>query len=161
MLPGSPALGAGDASGCLPADQRGVARSPAHCDIGAFESQGFTLTFVSGDNQKAKIGASFATPLAVAVGSHDWIGQVEPVEGGAIIFQSPSVPAAGLSAAPVVTATVVGAQAALAAVANLIPGTYVVTGTAHSESMPVFFHLENLLSPFDAPAQISLPMLGK
>jgi CSLREA domain-containing protein len=38
LLPGSPALDAGDDATCLPADQRGVSRPQGlHCDIGAFE----------------------------------------------------------------------------------------------------------------------------
>jgi hypothetical protein len=38
LLPGSPAIDAGDDSACPPTDQRGVPRPiGAHCDIGAFE----------------------------------------------------------------------------------------------------------------------------
>jgi CSLREA domain-containing protein len=37
LLPGSPAIDAGDNANCLGADQRGVARFNAFCDIGAFE----------------------------------------------------------------------------------------------------------------------------
>jgi hypothetical protein len=38
LLPGSPAIDAGDDLTCPPADQRGVRRPQgAHCDIGAFE----------------------------------------------------------------------------------------------------------------------------
>ena len=43
LLPGSPALNAGTSSGASPTDQRGLGRVGA-VDIGAFESQGFTLT---------------------------------------------------------------------------------------------------------------------
>jgi CSLREA domain-containing protein len=40
LLPGSPALEAGDDATCLPDDQRGVSRPQGlHCDIGAFESE--------------------------------------------------------------------------------------------------------------------------
>ena len=40
LLPGSPAIEAGDDSACPATDQRGVARPiGAHCDIGAFEFQ--------------------------------------------------------------------------------------------------------------------------
>ena len=50
LLPGSPAIDAGDSATCAAApvnslDQRGVAR-PSACDIGAFESRGFTLTAI-------------------------------------------------------------------------------------------------------------------
>lgn len=40
LLPGSPALDAGDDAACSATDQRGVARPQgAHCDIGAYEAQ--------------------------------------------------------------------------------------------------------------------------
>jgi hypothetical protein len=47
LLPGSPAIDAGDSASCASApisslDQRGITR-PASCDIGAFESRGFSL----------------------------------------------------------------------------------------------------------------------
>ena len=47
LLPGSPALDEGSNASCLSADQRGVSRPQpiaGVCDIGAFESRGFTLT---------------------------------------------------------------------------------------------------------------------
>jgi len=41
LLPGSPAIDAGDNVGCPPADQRGVARPQgARCDIGSYEFEG-------------------------------------------------------------------------------------------------------------------------
>ena len=50
LLPGSPAIDGGDDTLCADAatvnalDQRGVVRPQgSHCDIGAFESRGFTL----------------------------------------------------------------------------------------------------------------------
>jgi hypothetical protein len=40
LLPGSPALEAGDDAACKPSDQRGVSRPQGlHCDIGAFEAE--------------------------------------------------------------------------------------------------------------------------
>jgi len=45
LLPGSPAINAGYDPSCPPVDLRGVPRPQgAHCDIGAFESQGFIPT---------------------------------------------------------------------------------------------------------------------
>lgn len=58
LLPGSPAIDAGDDTVCAATgpgtvnnlDQRGVARPVgAHCGIGSFESQGFTFTARTGD----------------------------------------------------------------------------------------------------------------
>ena len=49
LLPGSPAID-GTNSSCPAADQRGIPRGGT-CDLGAFESRGFTLTKTGGDNQ--------------------------------------------------------------------------------------------------------------
>ncbi|MEP6896755.1 MAG: choice-of-anchor Q domain-containing protein, partial [Chloroflexota bacterium] len=39
LLPGSPAIDAGDDAACSAVDQRGIARPQgAHCDIGSYES---------------------------------------------------------------------------------------------------------------------------
>ena len=43
LLPGSPAIGGGTSTGAPTFDQRGQPRS-GHVDIGAFQSQGFTIT---------------------------------------------------------------------------------------------------------------------
>ena len=64
-------------------DQRGVARVGA-VDIGAFESQGFTLTPVAGSTpQTSDIGTAFANPLAVTVTANN---PIEPVDGGVVTF---------------------------------------------------------------------------
>ena len=48
LMPGSPAVGAGDDNGCPGTDQRGVARPQgASCDIGAYESAPPTATTVA------------------------------------------------------------------------------------------------------------------
>lgn len=39
LLPGSPAINAGDSSRCLTEDQRGIWRLPSACDIGAYERE--------------------------------------------------------------------------------------------------------------------------
>jgi hypothetical protein len=84
LLPGSPAIGAGN-DGSAPADdQRGVARV-GQSDIGAFESRGFTISIVSGNNQTVAVSGNFA-PLAVSVAS----GFGEPVQNGRVTFTSPS-----------------------------------------------------------------------
>ena len=84
LLPGSPAIDAGSSGAGIPdTDQRGVGRVGG-VDIGAFESQGFTLTAVPGSTpQTASIGTAFATPLAVTVTANN---PVEPVDGGVVSF---------------------------------------------------------------------------
>ncbi|MCP4539292.1 MAG: hypothetical protein GY832_19320, partial [Chloroflexi bacterium] len=61
LLPGSPAFDAGDAGTCETTDQRGETRFGT-CDIGAFESQGFGLTYGSGGDQSAVIKTAFTQP---------------------------------------------------------------------------------------------------
>src|SRR5262249_5656636 len=63
LLPGSPAIGGGTASGAPSTDQRGQPRT-GHVDIGAFQSQGFILTPVAGRTpQSITVGQPFAQPL--------------------------------------------------------------------------------------------------
>ncbi|MCB0043383.1 MAG: hypothetical protein KDE23_27030, partial [Caldilinea sp.] len=68
LLPGSPAIDAGDVGTCLTTDQRGVDRVGT-CDIGAFESQGFILAKGTGDGQSTPWGMAFDEPITVAVSS--------------------------------------------------------------------------------------------
>jgi predicted outer membrane repeat protein len=85
LLPGSPAINA--ASGANATDQRGVAR-PAQKDIGAFESQGFTIAKVSPlVQQTAIVNTAFASQLVVSITAND---VNEPVNGGTITFTPPS-----------------------------------------------------------------------
>ena len=65
LLPGSPAIGAGTAAGIShdrPAttDQRGDAARAFATDIGAFQSQGFTLTPVDGSTAQTPRSASLS-----------------------------------------------------------------------------------------------------
>ena len=77
--PGSPAIGAGTATDAPTTDQRGISRTQsAGYDIGAFESQGFTITVTAGNNQTADTGTAFADALEVTVAS----SYDEPVVGG-------------------------------------------------------------------------------
>src|SRR3954447_17861707 len=60
LLPGSPAIGGGTATGAPATDQRGQSRSGG-VDIGAFQSQGFALATVAGSTpQSAVLGGVFA-----------------------------------------------------------------------------------------------------
>jgi hypothetical protein len=149
LLPGSPAIDAGDDTTCAATgsgtvnnlDQRGVARTQgAHCDIGAFESQGFKLAPVSaGTPQWTAINSAFPNPLAVTVTAND---PTEPVDGGSISYAV--TPVAGAAAAlSASTATIASAQASVTATANGTTGSYTVTAGA-SGAAPVSFNLTNL-----------------
>ncbi len=100
LLPGSAAIDTGDDTICPESDQRGVARPQgAGCDMGAYESRGFTLTKNSGDDQAAFVNTPFAEPLVVGVSGVE----NDPVDGGVVTF---TAPLSGPSAIPQ-TSTVV------------------------------------------------------
>ena len=125
LLPGSPAIGGGTGTNAPTTDQRGQPRT-ARVDIGAFQSQGFTITPVAGSTlQSVDVGEPFANPLAVTVTA---INPAEPVDGGVMSFAAPSAGAsASLSAT---TAIIAHGQAGVTATANATPGAYVVTAMA-------------------------------
>ena len=66
LLPGSSAIDTGLSASCSSSDQRGKPRVGA-CDIGAYESQGFSLAISGGDNQTASPQTAFASPLEGAI----------------------------------------------------------------------------------------------
>jgi hypothetical protein len=149
LLPGSPAIDAGTGTGAPSADQRGVSWVGA-ADIGAFESQGFTLSITGGDNQRAIVNTAFAAPLAVQVTS----AHGEPVQGGVVTF---TAPAGGASAAfPGGSTATLGAdgKASLAVTANGTAGSYSVSAAASSSSSATF-SLTNL--PAIALTPVTLP----
>jgi hypothetical protein len=129
LLPGSPAIGGGAPGADIPkTDQRGFARGSS-LDIGAYQSQGFTLSPVASSTpQAATVGTKFAKSLDVTVTAKN-VGQfVNPVDGGVIGFSAPSAGAsATLSAA---SAVIAGGQVSVTATANATPGTYAATATA-------------------------------
>lgn len=142
LLPGSAAIDAGDDAICANApannlDQRDVARpQAAHCDVGAFESQGFTMAIADGDSQTAAIGTAFASALQVTVGS----SASEPVQGGVVVFSGPG---SGASTNPTSVTTTVDASgvAGTAVMANYAGGSYDVIASMGPQS--VTFHLTN------------------
>jgi hypothetical protein len=139
LLPGSPAIDAGTTGAGIPTtDQRGLGRVGA-VDIGAFESQGFTLATAPGSSpQTSEILTGFANPLAVTVAANN---PIEPVNGGVVRFvNDPVNGAAAVLAAP--SAVIAGGQAAVAAGPNNAVGSYTVDASATGSS-PVSFALTN------------------
>ena len=147
LLPGSPAIDAGNNTACAnPAtsnnlDQRGVARPQgAVCDIGAFESRGFSLTKTGGDNQSTPLNTAFTNPLSLTVSS----SYTEPVNGGQVIFTGPGS-GAGVSGSPF-TVVISGSEAKQPVTANGMGGSYVVTATARgSLGSAISYTLTNLV----------------
>ena len=133
LLPGSPAIDAGDYTTCTSdpvssLDQRGESRTSASskCDIGAFETQGFSLESLTSTPQSAPLNTAFDTPLGLTVTAKN---SGEPLEGGLVTF---AAPISGASAA------VTGSPASLdsdgkvsvIATANGTEGSYTVTASA-------------------------------
>ena len=145
LLPGSPAIGAGviaDYPGTttpITTDQRGEPLDSPDPDIGAFQSQGFTLTPAAGSTpQSAATGTAFANPLAVTVVANN---PVEPVAGGVLTFTAPALgPSANLSA----TTATIGSDgvASVTATANATGGSYTVTASAGGNN-GTYFTLTN------------------
>ncbi|MCB0048647.1 MAG: Ig-like domain repeat protein, partial [Caldilinea sp.] len=138
LLPGSPAIDAGNGAVCPATDQRGVARPVGNgCDIGAFESRGFTLAKGTGDSQSTPWDMAFAAPITVAVSS----AYTEPVDGGRVTYVGP-LSSAGT--APITgTATITGGAASFTPTANITLGSYNVTASAAGASPAITFALTN------------------
>ena len=140
LLPGSAAIDAGNAAACLATDQRGVGRPQgARCDIGAYESRGFTLTKGGGDPQSALFGLAFASPLVVNVAANV---SGEVVNGGQVTY---AAPASGAGTEPITSAVPIsGGAAPFTPTANSVVGAYVVTASANGGSPAITFSLTNL-----------------
>ncbi|GAA5128335.1 hypothetical protein GCM10023339_56060 [Alloalcanivorax gelatiniphagus] len=137
LLPGSPAIGAGDTGQCAAVDQRGVTRS-GRCDAGAWQSRGFTLALAGGTDQKALVDADFDAPLAITVTS----ASAEPVVGGQVTFTGP-VSGAGIDGGPLTVAIGAAGAASTSVTANGVVGTYSVGADTAGAASPVTFNLEN------------------
>jgi Right handed beta helix region len=150
LLPGSPAIDAGIAVSGVTSDQRGITRPQGSVpDIGAFESRGFILAVVSGDDQSTLNGSAFPAALVVSVVSP--FG--EPVAGGLVTF---TAPVTGAAADLVGTPAIIDSngQAGVTATANLSAGSYSVTVGAAGAGT-IAFSLTN-----EDPRVVSLKRFG-
>lgn len=145
LLPGSPAIDAGDPAACAAAlvdshDQRGVVRPQgAACDIGAFESRGFALD-VSGTPQQALTGDDFAQPLQVTLRNAGG----EPVGPGGLVVWTPPPEGAGIDVyAPFTLTTNANGVVSTTATANDVAGSYSITITTRGALTPTTFLLMN------------------
>ena len=141
LLPGSVAIGAGTAVSGITTDQRGEPLgSPP--DIGAFQSQGFTINPVAGSTpQQTTDGTAFADPLAVVVTANN---PLEPVAGGTLTFAAPS---SGASAALTGGTFTIGPDGSASVIAadNSIAGSYSVTASTAGAATGSF-SLTNVVS---------------
>ncbi len=142
LLPGSPAIGAGTSLNGLATDQRGQPLDSPLPDMGAFQSQAFEATALTGSTpQSAGTGAEFEQPLAVLFNSDN---PDQPVIGGLVNFAvlaSSNGACAILSSGSAVIAS--NGVAEITATANATLGSYTVTASA-SGVTTVDFDLTNL-----------------
>src|SRR5258706_2025351 len=149
LLPGSPALNAGNDTNCGTylnplVDQRGVSRlANGVCDIGAYESQGFSLVIIQGDGQSAGINSLFALSLQVALSELNG----NPLPGAVITYTAPASGASaawsGSSSTTAVTNSLGIASAPALTAVNAL-GSYTVTASANGGTPSVSFGLTNL-----------------
>jgi hypothetical protein len=138
LLPGSPAINAGTASGAPTTDQRGIARpQQATVDIGAFESRGFSLAVASGNNQSTAANTAFTNPLSVTVTSTN----SEPVNGGQVTF-APPVSGARCTVAGNPATISSGVATSGTVTANGNSGSYTVSAMTNG-AIPINFSLTN------------------
>jgi CSLREA domain-containing protein/uncharacterized repeat protein (TIGR01451 family) len=157
LLPGSPAINAGTSTDAPLHDQRGKARA-GNVDIGAFESQGFTLALSGGSPQTTAASTAFANPLAVTVTANNSTDN-EPVNGGQVTFTPPgSGASATLAGNP---ATIANGAASVSATANAtVGGPYNVVADASGAAAPVNFVLTNaaVAVAINVPAGVSFTL---
>jgi len=158
LLPGSPAIDAGDncvtqSTHCgdadvpvLTTDQRGTGFNrlvSTNVDIGAFESRGFTIAATGGSGQSRAVNLTFLSPLVATVSS----AFGEPVAGGLVLFSfplsGPSGTFSGGSTAATVTISNSGTATSPQFSANTIAGSYSVGASVNGSSTTTSFSLTN------------------
>ena len=162
LLPGSPAIDAGNPAGCtdgagnlLAVDQRGAARS-GRCDIGAYEysppGPPARIQVWGGSPQLAEPLATFAQPLQALV--LDAAGS--PVPGVTVTFTAPASGPSGTFADTGATTTTAptdadGIAQAAPFTANGLIGDYAVVASVSGLAASASYALTNALWWFVAP----------
>ncbi|KPL90321.1 right-handed parallel beta-helix repeat-containing protein [Herpetosiphon geysericola] len=141
LLPGSPAIDAGDSAVCALSDQRGIARPQgAGCDLGAFESHGFQLNILAGNQQVADLASTFPSALRIQAVAN---AANEPVGGGGVLTLSAPASGASLNTSSLTTTLASNAQASILPIANTMSGSYSVTASLQGVANPIAFSLSN------------------
>ena len=138
LLPGSSAIDA-TSTNCPTTDQRGITRSALACDIGAFESRGFTLAINGVAAQSTGISKAFSLPLTVLVTSTN----SEPVTGGRVTFTSPASGASATLATSPASISASGSASVTATANSTVGWPYNVSASALGASS-LNFALTNL-----------------
>jgi hypothetical protein len=139
LLPGSPAINTGTSGTGIPTtDERGLGRVGT-TDIGAVESQGYTIAVVAGSTpQSAYAGLAFAKALGAKLTENVTNA---PLPGATLTYTSPQS-GAGLTATTQTANTDTTGIASLSATANGFGGSYTVTAT--DSGLAVSFSLQNI-----------------
>jgi CSLREA domain-containing protein/uncharacterized repeat protein (TIGR01451 family) len=143
LLPGSAAIDAGSPYSCRGSDQRGLTRSQGYnyiCDIGAFESYGFTLSSPTGAPQSATIGTAFAAPLGLTVTAKR---AGEPVAGGVVTFTPPATGASAAITSSPATIASDGTVSVTARANSIAGGPYSVAASTVYAATDATFSLTN------------------
>lgn len=126
LLPGSPAIDAGSNTLVptgITTDQRGSSRVvDSTVDIGALESNLFTIAVTSGSGQSTPFSTSFPDPLVATVTANN---PLEPVAGGLVTFTPPVSGASATLVGNPATISALG-TVSVAATANGIVGGYTI-----------------------------------
>jgi predicted outer membrane repeat protein len=144
LLPGSPAIGNGDPALAGSSDQRGVHRPRSGSpDVGAFQSQGFTISVQAGNNQNVPLHNPFTLTVLVTANAAG-----EPVAGGLVTFTSPPTTGSSGAGATFGAPVLIGSngQASATGRANGVVGKYSIAAIARGATEADFFlsHVANL-----------------
>ena len=137
LLPGSAAINAGNAA-TTTLDQRGKTRVGT-ADIGAFESQGFTIAATGVAIQSNTVNSIFATPITATVTANNVI---EPVAGGTVTYIAPSFGATITAGIRTATIDALG-NANLTPTATTTAGTYTALAETLGATGTAIFNLTN------------------
>ena len=138
LVAASPALDAGNDADCPALDQRGMSRVGT-CDIGAYESRGFRMTFQGGAEQTATSLTAFPLPVSAQFFS-DFAEPLGP--GGVLVIAGPPT---GATLSPSATHGLLDAAGWVtkSLTAGSLGGTYAVTITAAGIATPVVGTMTN------------------
>jgi hypothetical protein len=143
LLPGSPAIDGAVCPGGVTTDQRGVARGTTGttpCDIGAFESRGFTLNVTGGSGQSTLVNTPFSTPVTLLLAP---VSADEPFGSGRLTFTGPSSGAGTIPATGNVTASSDGNVEINFLNANGVAGSYNLQVGGKGITTPALVSLSN------------------
>ncbi|NEQ45309.1 MAG: DUF4347 domain-containing protein [Leptolyngbya sp. SIOISBB] len=136
----------------LTTDHRGANRFNGPVDIGAFESQGYSLTATVGNNQSTLPSNTFGTNLGVQV-TEDFVNSALPIPGVNVTFtvNPGSSGASGNPVSSTSTTDATGFATTSPLTANDIAGDFTVTASSPMLGDATFNLTNTSLPPVDPP----------